>query len=453
MIQTDELVSEPKTKIETQDTQDFKDEEHYEFEYADIDLSEEFLSRILKQVDELCDAIQNGDPSLERTTIVNQNLNDAVSCYRNRIILVDPKFVETKVKEDAISDDLPDDLNDFFEKVDNESDYVPEKSISDAEFVPEPEFKKKVKKKERGSLTKKKLLPYLKCMVENELSECSMCKDSFSKKSDLLKHLRSMHKSEILDKSKNGDNSKPKKQKTFRKRTDEYINKMLEMIKSQCGEHSVASMAKMAKMPETTVALKIKQKGIVFQKRGGECHFCRLKKNMVENNVPKEKDFDSTSFLSLKYDKLEKKFYCSVCNKSSHGTHEGRKNVLRHIMTVHQKGQEIELKPTVPLQKDECEGHICRELYGLGQRQLWCKHCDHLYRTRPKKPSVIRKAKTYVCPICGINITSLKNHLDTVHTTESHICSQCGEEFSNMQYLKTHISRIHQKIPCVKVIN
>ena len=64
MIQTDELVSEPKTKIETQDTQDFKDEEHYEFEYSDIDLSEEFLSRILKQVDELCDAIQNGDPSL-----------------------------------------------------------------------------------------------------------------------------------------------------------------------------------------------------------------------------------------------------------------------------------------------------------------------------------------------------------------------------------------------------
>ena len=223
MIKTDELVSQPKTKIETQDTQDFKDEEHYEFEYVDIDLSEEFLSRILKQVDELCDAIQNGDPSLERTTLVNQNLNDAVSCYRNRIILIDPKFVETKVKEDAISDDLPDDLNDFFEKVDNNSDYVPEKSISDTEYVPEPEFKKKVKKKERGSLTKKKLLPYLKCMVENELSECSMCKDSFSKKSDLLKHLKSMHKSEILDKSKNGDNSKPKKQKTFRKRTDEYI--------------------------------------------------------------------------------------------------------------------------------------------------------------------------------------------------------------------------------------
>ena len=51
MIQTDELVSEPKTKIETQEIQDFKVElEDYDFEYSDLDLSEEFLTAILKQV-------------------------------------------------------------------------------------------------------------------------------------------------------------------------------------------------------------------------------------------------------------------------------------------------------------------------------------------------------------------------------------------------------------------
>ena len=44
-------VSEPKTKIETQEIQDFKVElEDYDFEYADLDLSEEFLTAILKQV-------------------------------------------------------------------------------------------------------------------------------------------------------------------------------------------------------------------------------------------------------------------------------------------------------------------------------------------------------------------------------------------------------------------
>ena len=50
IIQPDQ-VPEPKTKIETQEIQDFKVElEDYDFEYSDLDLSEEFLTTILKQV-------------------------------------------------------------------------------------------------------------------------------------------------------------------------------------------------------------------------------------------------------------------------------------------------------------------------------------------------------------------------------------------------------------------
>ena len=61
---------------------------------GNLDLSEEFLSSILKQVDNLCDAIQRGDSIIERTIIVNQQLNEAVSCYRNQLILIDSKNVE-----------------------------------------------------------------------------------------------------------------------------------------------------------------------------------------------------------------------------------------------------------------------------------------------------------------------------------------------------------------------
>ena len=43
-------VSEPKTEIETHEIQDFKVEADYDFEYSDLDLSEEFLTAILKQV-------------------------------------------------------------------------------------------------------------------------------------------------------------------------------------------------------------------------------------------------------------------------------------------------------------------------------------------------------------------------------------------------------------------
>ena len=51
-----------------------------------LELSEDFISSILKQVDELCDNIRNGDPDINRTIVVNDNLNNAVSCYKEKLI-------------------------------------------------------------------------------------------------------------------------------------------------------------------------------------------------------------------------------------------------------------------------------------------------------------------------------------------------------------------------------
>jgi hypothetical protein len=51
-----------------------------------LELSEDFISSIIKQVDELCDNIRNGDPDINRTIVVNDNLNNAVSCYKDKLI-------------------------------------------------------------------------------------------------------------------------------------------------------------------------------------------------------------------------------------------------------------------------------------------------------------------------------------------------------------------------------
>ena len=102
------------------------------------------------------------------------------------------------------------------------------------------------------------------------------------------------------------------------KRSDEHIGKMMDIVKSQCGSHSVKSMAEMLKMPKATVLNKIKQLGIVFSKREGECHFCDLKKSITENSEPKDKGYDSSLYSCLRYDKVEKMFSCSVCNRQSH---------------------------------------------------------------------------------------------------------------------------------------
>ena len=53
---------------------------------SDIDLAEEFINIVLQQVENLCETIANGDPCLPRRLEVNQNLNEAVSCYRVKLL-------------------------------------------------------------------------------------------------------------------------------------------------------------------------------------------------------------------------------------------------------------------------------------------------------------------------------------------------------------------------------
>ena len=60
-------------------------------QYHDLDLSEEFLSQVLKYVDDLCNFINNGDSNLERTMEINQNISTAVGLYRNKLHAIDSK--------------------------------------------------------------------------------------------------------------------------------------------------------------------------------------------------------------------------------------------------------------------------------------------------------------------------------------------------------------------------
>ena len=94
------------------------------FDSFDLDVSEDFINKILKHVDNLCDIIRNGDPSLERTTEVNENLNSAVSCYRSRLLLIDSKHVEMQDDQDNY-DNLPQESKMESDKSDGDIDYKP----------------------------------------------------------------------------------------------------------------------------------------------------------------------------------------------------------------------------------------------------------------------------------------------------------------------------------------
>ena len=494
--------------------QEFQDSKVYDVgQNGDLELSEEFLSSIIKQVEDLCDSIQKGDPIIERAISVNQKLIDAVGSYRNQLILIDSKNIEMQDNWDDF-DDLPQESEVESGKNDSDTEYNPKvenkknkfpnadsitptskvdkvnkpkvstgenpdfkdfrallpflkynndkesdnKSVenkSDSDF--EPDIGKKTgKKPNTESETKCKLLknakttkaktskstkvahlnrdmiPYMKYSNDNTVFECTICNVKFEKKLNMFEHLKSTHDSEITQKIQET------KKKSFSK---EHIDKMMGIVKSQCGNHSINSMAQMIKLNTTTIRIRIRKEGIVFEKQDGECYFCVLKKSSLESkDCIKSFPNDTTAFLYLKYNKEENLFYCSICNRSGQGTSNGRSSLLCHIKTIHQKTEKLE-EIVLPNKRNNCEDGTCKEIYGSIKRDLWCKQCGEKRENDSKQ--------FRVCPDCGKSVRGLKWHRDTMHSAEKHKCSKCEIEFSNIHYLKEHIKNVHEKVPCV----
>ena len=94
------------------------------FHTQDLELSEDFLTTILKYVDDLCDIISNGDPNVERKVEVIQNLNNDVTCYRNELDVKKQIFEESNNDQDyyitneAILSDLENDYLDEKKNID-----------------------------------------------------------------------------------------------------------------------------------------------------------------------------------------------------------------------------------------------------------------------------------------------------------------------------------------------
>ena len=93
---------------------------------SDLDLSEEFLTMILKQVDVLCYIINNGDPNIQRTVKVIQVLNNAINCYKNKVNEQD--IIENKEYFDNY-EEVSGSENESNEYGDKDTDYHPPKEL------------------------------------------------------------------------------------------------------------------------------------------------------------------------------------------------------------------------------------------------------------------------------------------------------------------------------------
>jgi hypothetical protein len=87
-----------KPKLETNELQDEKQKNP--FYSSNLELSEQFIVFILKQVDELCENISNGDPDSKRSREINKNLNNAVNSYKNILDFGKEIFDESEYYDD-----------------------------------------------------------------------------------------------------------------------------------------------------------------------------------------------------------------------------------------------------------------------------------------------------------------------------------------------------------------
>ena len=165
-------------------------------DYQDLELSEEFLTTILKYVDDLCDIISNGDPNLVRTLEVNQNLNMAVNCYKNELDLK-RQFLDQSNDQDYYNDEaIYHTENDSLNEKDKVGDigqppkkkrgkYKKTKLSKRAEKLL---FKKSdaSKLKEEFVIDDEKILPYLKYDIEKDMFECCLCKRTSQLRHNML---------------------------------------------------------------------------------------------------------------------------------------------------------------------------------------------------------------------------------------------------------------------------
>ena len=393
-----------KPKLETNELQDEKQKNP--FCSSNLELSEEFIVFILKQVDSLCENISNGDPDTKRSREVNQNLNNAVGSYRNILDFGKEIFDESEYYDDI--------------GIESENEYGSKDIFHDSKVSEEKVKEQKVP--EENKKIGKKIKPINKEDIKDK-SNLSGNDSDYNPKMEKIKKSNAQK-----NKTKQGEI------KSFGRPKKTIYDEKFELVKNQCGRHKLSAMALMLNMPKSSLSLKLKAEGIKFTKNVTEfatkCKLCEIKKNTVE--IKKD---ELISFLS--FNQEEDKFQCSICNVST----SIRAEMYKHLRSMHRN--EVNTKAKEPQNNEDCDVSLCKKLYGVNRSKSWCQKC---LKELPKK---IKKERQ-LCPECGKSVPSLKNHLRRMHSKEKFICDICSREYHNFELMQEHKRAVHEKVPCTE---
>ena len=275
---------------------------------------------------------------------------------------------------------------------------------------------------------------------------------------------------DVKDSAFDSNNSKkfevPEKQnKKMQEKMDrKVIDDKIELVKKQCGKHTVTSMAEMLNISRTTLRLRIKKEGIVFSETLTDCEFCEMKKSIQEFET-------DLLFPFMKFNSENDKFECSICNylvpeicrkakipensmdmpiKQDPSICVERSYLFQHIRSEHKN--EINASKGTKLKAiNDCGNFVCQKLYGNRKtktiQKFWCKKCINELQLKKDNEMKIPK-KIEVCSECGVKVQNMNQHLKNTHYAVKQICTYCSHEFSNQRRLQAHIKEVHEKIPC-----
>ena len=387
-------------------------------EGMNLDLTEEFIIFILQQVDELCENIKNGDPDNERTLEVNQNLNNAVSCYRGKLDLEKqitfiqsdnedaadinyyPEIPKEKGKKRKLKKEI---LND--EKVKFVKDQCGKHSVNIMSCMLNMNYstlqqrieKEKIKftekqeecyfcelKKHNDAIDKTHLFPLLKYNHDKKKIECAVCNYSKCKdRGQLFTHIKSIHKNEINaiaagDKEEKNDCEKSECRKLYG---------MMEGKAFWCAKCVEVSELPPSKRPKDEPASK--------QKLCPECGISvqHLKAHLDNVHFPEkqicphcDQELRSKHGLSQHIKKVHEKVPCSECGKLVGDT---ACDIKRHMESAHAPNHKLKYK---------CD--ICFKRFAAKQRLE-----DHKNVHTGEKPH-----KCQFCSACFASFGNMRMH-------------------------------------------
>ena len=214
----------------------------------------------------------------------------------------------------------------------------------------------------------------------------------------------------------------------------------MELLKNQCGRHSLLEMAEVLNVSISCLSKIIRKKGIIFERKqieySWECQFCEMGKNSVnvEDLLP-----------LLRFNQNEQKFQCSFCNF----LFPEKSILVKHLRTIHRN--EISAKFIMRAKSkgnQDCDGSVCKKLYGIGKgKEFWCKKCS---KELQLAKIMMKESKAGVCPECGVLANNLNAHRAEMHYAQKQVCSLCSKEFGSLKRLNQHKQTVHEKVPCTE---